>query len=151
MDRSHFVTTSIPEILKGPPLHQLSHGPSGPSFLQVHRLHLLECHKGKACPTSSSYSINTNNMSPKTYSDSHHVNLTNISKKCTDITLTWLGCKARGPLTFRDFSNCGFVLVIWPRHPIKDNLASTCLERIFHQLTHLNKKLRQPSNHRLRE
>jgi len=43
----------------------------------------------------------------------------------TGFQLTWLGCKALGPLTFLDFSNCGWTLVIWPKALIKDNLCST--------------------------
>jgi len=45
--------------------------------------------------------------------------------------LTWLGCKALGPLTFLDFSNCGETLVMWPIAPINDNLCNTCEKRNF--------------------
>lgn len=140
--------TSIPEKLTGSPLHQLSHESSGPNFLSVRKVHLLEYHKGKACPTSpKAIKKKQNTVSTKIhiYSDIHHVKGGTFSKRCKDITLTWLGCKALGPLTFRVFSNCGLILVIWPRHPIKDNLANTCHKRELYE-----SNLREPKNHRLR-
>ena len=60
------------------------------------------------------------------------------------LQLTWLGCKALGPLTFLDFSNCGLTLVIWPKALINDNLCTTCkkhpLEEILEERTEILEK-----------
>lgn len=40
--------------------------------------------------------------------------------------LTWLGCRALGPLTFLDFSNCGEIFVMCPTVPMYESLAKTC-------------------------
>ena len=37
------------------------------------------------------------------------------------------GCSARGPDTFRVFSNCDVILVIIPRADMNDSLDSTCV------------------------
>lgn len=43
--------------------------------------------------------------------------------------LTWLGCKALGPLTFLDFSNCGEIFVIKPKVAMYESLATACKKR----------------------
>mmetsp|Transcript_22832 Transcript_22832/g.58526 ORF Transcript_22832/g.58526 Transcript_22832/m.58526 type:complete len:258 (-) Transcript_22832:1248-2021(-) len=39
----------------------------------------------------------------------------------------WLGCRARGPLTLRVFSNCDVMRVIMPSALMKDSLERTCV------------------------
>ena len=57
-----------------------------------------------------------------------------IQKKKKDSSITWLGCKDLGPLTFLDFSNCGEIFVIDPKLPMKDNLVKTYIKRFLNIL-----------------
>lgn len=47
------------------------------------------------------------------------------------VAYTWLGCKALGPLTFLDFSNCGEIFVMYPYAAMKDSLETICYNWIF--------------------